>query len=81
MHPPTARRDDPDMQLLASTDLGLWRPVLVLAILQAGLYGLLPISLVLCYRVSRTIAFVHGGIASAAASIRARPADRDSRSA
>lgn len=41
----------------------LIKPTLVLGLLQAGLYGLLPISIVLCYRVSRTIAFVHGGIA------------------
>jgi branched-subunit amino acid ABC-type transport system permease component len=45
----------------------LLKPVLVLGVVQAGLYGLLPISLVLSYRVSRTIAFVHGGIAAAAA--------------
>lgn len=47
--------------------LELWQPVLVTGIVLAGLYGLLPISLVLCYRVSRAIAFVHGGIAIAAA--------------
>lgn len=47
--------------------LELWQPVLVLGVVQAGLYGLLPISLVLCFRVSRTIAFLHGGIAAAAA--------------
>lgn len=47
--------------------LELWKPVLVMGIVQAGLYGLLPISLVLCYRVSRAIAFVHGGIATGAA--------------
>lgn len=44
-------------------DTDLIKPTLVLGLLQAGLYGLLPISIVLCYRVSRTIAFVHGGIA------------------
>lgn len=44
-------------------DPDLVRPVLVLGLLQAGLYGLLPISIVLSYRISRTIAFVHGGIA------------------
>ncbi|MGQ0464635.1 MAG: ABC transporter permease subunit [Sporichthyaceae bacterium] len=47
--------------------LQLWQPVLVMGVVQAGLYGLLPISLVLCYRVGRSIAFVHGGIATAAA--------------
>lgn len=41
----------------------LLKPALVLGLLQAGLYGLLPISIVLSYRISRTIAFVHGGIA------------------
>lgn len=41
----------------------LLKPVIVLGLLQAGLYGLLPISIVLSYRISRTIAFVHGGIA------------------
>ncbi len=45
----------------------LLKPVLVLGLLQAGLYGLLPISIVLSYRISRTIAFVHGGIAVAGA--------------
>lgn len=41
----------------------LLKPALVLGLMQAGLYGLLPISIVLSYRISRTIAFVHGGIA------------------
>jgi branched-subunit amino acid ABC-type transport system permease component len=49
----------------ASANLELWRPVLVLGVLQAGLYGLLPIAFVLSYRVNRTVAFVHGGIAGA----------------
>jgi branched-chain amino acid transport system permease protein len=48
-------------------EFGLWKQVLVLGILQAGLYGLLPIAIVLSYRISRTIAFVHGGIALAGA--------------
>ncbi len=43
--------------------LDLLKPALVLGLMQAGLYGLLPISIVLSYRISRTIAFVHGGIA------------------
>lgn len=48
-------------------ELGLWQQVLVLGILQAGMYGILPIAIVLSYRISRTIAFVHGGIALAGA--------------
>jgi branched-subunit amino acid ABC-type transport system permease component len=47
--------------------LTLWKQVLVLGVAEAGLYALLPIALVLSYRVSRTIAFVHGGIAASAA--------------
>ena len=50
---------------MAGADLSLWKPVLIIGVLQAGLYGLLPIAFVLSYRVSRTIAFVHGGIAGA----------------
>ena len=38
-------------------------PAVVLGVAAAGLYGLLAVSLVLTYRVSRTIGFVHGGIA------------------
>ena len=49
--------------------LELWKPVLVLGTLEAGLYAMLPIALVLSYRVSRTIAFVHGGIAAGGAFI------------
>src|SRR5687767_2698411 len=45
----------------------LVRPALVLGIAAAGLYGLLAVSLVLTYRVSRTIGFVQGGIALAGA--------------
>ncbi|MGQ0626410.1 MAG: ABC transporter permease subunit [Sporichthyaceae bacterium] len=41
--------------------------VLVAGLVNAGLYGFLPISIILSYRISRTIAFVHGGIAAAAA--------------
>jgi branched-chain amino acid transport system permease protein len=47
--------------------LHLWKQVLVLGFAEAGLYALLPIALVLSYRVSRTIAFVHGGIAASTA--------------
>jgi len=36
---------------------------LVLGVAGAGLYGLLAVSLVLTYRVSHTIGFMHGGIA------------------
>lgn len=38
-------------------------PAMVLGVAAAGLYGLLAVSLVMTYRVSRTIGFVHGGIA------------------
>jgi branched-chain amino acid transport system permease protein len=44
-------------------EFDLLKPVLVLGLMQAGMYGLLPISIVLSYRISRTIAFVHGGLA------------------
>jgi len=37
--------------------------ILVLGLLVAALYGLLPVAVVLTYRISRTIAFVHGGFA------------------
>lgn len=47
----------------------LLKPALVLGIIQIGLYGFLPISLVLTYRVSRTIAFFHGGVAASGASV------------
>ncbi len=50
-----------------SIHLTLWKQVLVLGVAEAGLYALLPIALVLSYRVSRTIAFVHGGIAASTA--------------
>ena len=39
------------------------KPALVLGVAAAGLYGLLAVTLVLTYRVSRTIGFVQGGIA------------------
>src|SRR4051812_45086082 len=48
-------------------DFNLLKQAIILGLLQAGLYGLLPISIVLSYRISRTIAFVHGGIAIAGA--------------
>lgn len=38
-------------------------PSLILGVATAGLYGLLAVSVVLTYRVSRTIGFVMGGIA------------------
>jgi branched-chain amino acid transport system permease protein len=41
----------------------LFLPVLTLGIPVAGLYGLVPVAVVLTYRISRTIAFVHGGFA------------------
>ena len=37
--------------------------IVLLGLMVAGLYGLLPVAIVLTYRISRTIAFVHGGIA------------------
>ncbi|MGQ0467943.1 MAG: branched-chain amino acid ABC transporter permease [Sporichthyaceae bacterium] len=37
-------------------------PALVAGITTAGLYGLIAVALVLSYRISRTVAFVHGGI-------------------
>jgi branched-subunit amino acid ABC-type transport system permease component len=39
-------------------------PVLLSGLVSAGLYGFLPISIILSYRISRTIAFVHAGIAA-----------------
>ncbi len=51
--------------ITASANLELWKPVLVIGVLQAGLYGLLPVAFVLSYRISRTVAFVHGGTAGA----------------
>jgi branched-subunit amino acid ABC-type transport system permease component len=42
------------------------KPALVLGVIQIGLYGFLPIALVLTYRVSRTIAFFHAAIAASA---------------
>jgi len=42
----------------------LFFTVLLAGGISAGLYGFLPISLILTYRISRTIAFVHGGIAA-----------------
>lgn len=48
-------------------EFGLLTTVLVAGTAAAGLYGLLPIAIILSYRISRTIAFVHGGIAAAAA--------------
>lgn len=47
----------------------LFTTVLVAGVVQAGLYGLLPVSIILSYRISRTIAFVHGGIAASTALI------------
>lgn len=37
-------------------------PALVNGIAQAGLYGLIAVALVLTFRVSRTVAFLHGGL-------------------
>jgi branched-subunit amino acid ABC-type transport system permease component len=38
--------------------------VVLIGLINAGLYGFLPISIILSYRISRTIAFVHAGIAA-----------------
>src|SRR5579884_2027891 len=38
-------------------------PSVAIGASQAGLYGLLAVALVLSFRVSRTVAFVHGGLA------------------
>ena len=37
-------------------------PALVSGFTSAGLYGLIAVALVLSYRVSRTVAFIHGGL-------------------
>src|SRR4051812_1940976 len=37
--------------------------IVVLGLGLAALYGMLPVAIVLTYRISRTIGFVHGGIA------------------
>jgi branched-subunit amino acid ABC-type transport system permease component len=41
---------------------GLVGPSIVAGVTTSGLYGLIAVALVLSYRISRTIAFVHGGI-------------------
>lgn len=43
--------------------LDLVPEIVVLGLTVAALYGMLPVAIVLTYRISRTIAFVHGGIA------------------
>lgn len=43
--------------------LDLVPEIVVLGLTVAALYGLLPVAIVLTYRISRTIGFVHGGIA------------------
>jgi branched-chain amino acid transport system permease protein len=37
-------------------------PALISGITSAGLYGLISVAMVLSYRVSRTVAFIHGGL-------------------
>lgn len=37
-------------------------PSIVNGVTQAGLYGMIAVALVISYRISRTVAFVHGGI-------------------
>ncbi len=46
---------------------GLFGPSVVAGVTTSGLYGLVAVALVLSYRISRTIAFVHGGIVLAGA--------------
>lgn len=46
---------------------GLFGPSIVAGVTTSGLYGLVAVALVLSYRISRTIAFVHGGIVLAGA--------------
>jgi branched-subunit amino acid ABC-type transport system permease component len=41
---------------------GLFGPSIVAGVTTSGLYGLVAVALVLSYKISRTIAFVHGGI-------------------
>jgi branched-subunit amino acid ABC-type transport system permease component len=43
--------------------LDLVPEIIVLGLGLAALYGMLPVAIVLTYRISRTIGFVHGGIA------------------
>lgn len=40
----------------------LFVPSVVNGVMVAGLYGLIAVAMVLSYRISRTVAFVHGGI-------------------
>lgn len=42
---------------------GLLDETLILGLLAGGLYGYIPVAVVLTYRISRTIGFVHGGFA------------------
>lgn len=42
------------------------KPAVINGVMTAGLYGLLAVALVVSYRISRTVAFVHGGIALSA---------------
>jgi branched-chain amino acid transport system permease protein len=50
--------------VLAELNLHILKPALVNGIAVSSLYGVLAIALVLTFRMSRTVAFVHGGIAS-----------------
>ncbi len=47
----------------ALVNWGLLDETVILGLLVAGLYGFVPVAVVLTYRISRTIAFVHGGFA------------------
>lgn len=50
------------MTLGLDFDTTILPPALVNGIAAAGLYGLIAVALVLSYRVSRTVAFIHGGL-------------------
>ncbi len=50
-----------------SFETGLFGPSIVAGVTTSGLYGLVAVALVLSYKISRTIAFVHGGIVLAGA--------------
>ena len=50
--------------MLAEVNAHILKPALVNGVAISSLYGVLAIALVLTFRMSRTVAFVHGGIAS-----------------
>lgn len=50
--------------MLAELNTHILKPALVNGVAISSLYGVLAVALVLTFRMSRTVAFVHGGIAS-----------------